>query len=175
MFGRNERALLCVASREYISENARSNFLASPRTRFIYAACGRNHSLLVGSEGRAWLTGANSLGQCGHPPCPKVLTYAPSPCSDRTARYVDGVGVESCIKSLFTWTSTSLYIRCHIQRRLSVSMVMVPVLNIIDSWIDVADGSEAHIDTVREQRRLFVRCHGGGLSQTSIRRKLLKA
>ena len=61
MFGRNERALLGVAGREYISENARSKLLALPKTRFVYAACCRNHSLLVGSGGRAWLTGANSL------------------------------------------------------------------------------------------------------------------
>ena len=52
MFGHNERALLGIAGREYISENARSKLLASPKTRFVYAACGQNHSLLVGSEGQ---------------------------------------------------------------------------------------------------------------------------
>ena len=81
MFGRNERASLGVAGRDYISENAPIKLLAptlpgaSPRTRFVHAACGRNHSLLVGSEGQVWSTGANNLGQCGHPPCPEVLTW----------------------------------------------------------------------------------------------------
>ena len=50
MFGRNERAFLGVAGREYISENARSKLLASPKMRLVYAACGQNCSLLVGSE-----------------------------------------------------------------------------------------------------------------------------
>jgi len=81
MFGRNERASLGVANRDYISENAPLKLLASTlpgasaRTRFVYAACGRNHSLLVGSEGQVWSTGANNLGQCGHPPCPEVPTW----------------------------------------------------------------------------------------------------
>ena len=81
MFGRNERASLGVAGRDYISENAPLKLLASTlpgasaRTRFVSAACGRNHSLLVGSEGQVWSTGANNLGQCGHSPCPEVPTW----------------------------------------------------------------------------------------------------
>lgn len=81
MFGRNERASLGAAGREYISENAPIKLPAStlpgasPKTRFVHAACGRNHSLLIGSEGQVWSTGANNLGQCGHPPCPEVLTW----------------------------------------------------------------------------------------------------
>lgn len=81
MFGRNERASLGVAGREYISENAPLKLLAStlpgasPRTRFVHAACGRNHSILVGSEGQVWSAGANNLGQCGHSPCPEVMTW----------------------------------------------------------------------------------------------------
>jgi len=81
MFGRNERASLGVAGRDYISENAPLKLLASSlpgasaRTRFVHAACGRNHSLLVGSEGQVWSTGANNLGQCGLPPCPEVTTW----------------------------------------------------------------------------------------------------
>lgn len=81
MFGRNERASLGVAGREYISENAPLKLTApvlhgaSPRTRFVHAACGRNHSLLIGSEGQVWSAGANNLGQCGHSPCPEVLTW----------------------------------------------------------------------------------------------------
>ena len=81
MFGRNERASLGVAGREYISENAPLKLLASTlpgasaRTRFVHAACGRNHSLLVGSEGQVWSAGANNLGQCGHSPSPEVPTW----------------------------------------------------------------------------------------------------
>ena len=52
MFGHNGRALLGVIGREYISKNAQSKLLASPKTRFVYAACSQNHGLLVGSEGQ---------------------------------------------------------------------------------------------------------------------------
>ncbi|KAG1842295.1 regulator of chromosome condensation 1/beta-lactamase-inhibitor protein II [Suillus tomentosus] len=37
------------------------------RCRFVQAACGRSHSLLVGDDGQVWSAGANNLGQCGHP------------------------------------------------------------------------------------------------------------
>ena len=81
MFGRNERTSLGVVGREYVSENAPIKLTAaslpgaSPKTRFVYAACGRNHSLLVGSEGQVWSAGANNLGQCGQSPCPEVSTW----------------------------------------------------------------------------------------------------
>ena len=81
MFGRNERSSLGVTGREYVSENAPLKLAAatlpgaSPKTRFVYAACGRNHSLLIGSEGQVWSTGANNLGQCGHSPCPEVQSW----------------------------------------------------------------------------------------------------
>lgn len=81
MFGRNERSSLGVAGREYVSENAPLKLTAatlpgaSPKTRFVHAACGRNHSLLVGSEGQVWSTGANNLGQCGHSPSPEVPSW----------------------------------------------------------------------------------------------------
>ena len=32
-------------------------------TRWVYAACGRNHTLLVGSDGSVWSAGANAYGQ----------------------------------------------------------------------------------------------------------------
>lgn len=32
-------------------------------TRWVHAACGRNHTLLVGSDGSLWSAGANSYGQ----------------------------------------------------------------------------------------------------------------
>ena len=81
MFGRNERSSLGVTGREYISENAPIKLVpatlpgASPKTRLVYAACGRNHSLLIGSEGQVWSAGANNLGQCGHSACPEVPTW----------------------------------------------------------------------------------------------------
>ena len=36
---------------------------ASKGSRFVEAACGRNHTLLVGSDGSLWTVGANNLGQ----------------------------------------------------------------------------------------------------------------
>jgi alpha-tubulin suppressor-like RCC1 family protein len=36
---------------------------AAPGVRFVHAACGRNHTLLVGSCGTLWAAGANTLGQ----------------------------------------------------------------------------------------------------------------
>lgn len=59
------------AGDEYISENAPVKVLptelgADEGTRFVHAACGRNHTLLVGSDGNVWAAGANSLAQvCG--------------------------------------------------------------------------------------------------------------
>ncbi|KAF8888101.1 RCC1/BLIP-II [Infundibulicybe gibba] len=38
-------------------------------------ACGRNHTLLVGSDGNVWTAGANTLGQCGHSVCPEVTSF----------------------------------------------------------------------------------------------------
>jgi alpha-tubulin suppressor-like RCC1 family protein len=81
MFGRNQFSALGVPSVDYISENAPRHLLAttlpgaSPHTRFIHAACGRNHSLLVGSDGQLWTAGVNNLGQCGHSVCPEVSTF----------------------------------------------------------------------------------------------------
>lgn len=38
--------------------------LGAPKgTRFVEAACGRNHTLLIGSDGSLWTAGANNLGQ----------------------------------------------------------------------------------------------------------------
>ncbi|KAH9941975.1 RCC1/BLIP-II [Amylocystis lapponica] len=80
LFGRNERAALGVAGTEVVSENAPRRLTAqqlgaSKETRFVYAACGKNHTLLVGSEGQLWTTGANNAGQCGHPVCPEVTSF----------------------------------------------------------------------------------------------------
>lgn len=32
-------------------------------TKFVHAACGRNHTLLVGSDGSVWSAGVNNVGQ----------------------------------------------------------------------------------------------------------------
>ncbi|KAH9989909.1 regulator of chromosome condensation 1/beta-lactamase-inhibitor protein II [Russula compacta] len=80
MFGRNQPAALGVPGVDAISENAprplrATDLGALPGTTFVNAACGRSHSVLVGSNGRVWTAGLNSLGQCGHPPCPEVSTF----------------------------------------------------------------------------------------------------
>ncbi|KAK2467166.1 hypothetical protein APHAL10511_000715 [Amanita phalloides] len=48
---------------------------ATPSTRIVHAACGRNHTLLVGSDGNVWSAGANAHGQCGHAVCPEVSSF----------------------------------------------------------------------------------------------------
>lgn len=68
LFGRNQPAALGVPGVDTISENAprrlRATDLGAPSgTVFVNAACGRSHSVLVGSNGRVWTTGLNSLGQ----------------------------------------------------------------------------------------------------------------
>jgi alpha-tubulin suppressor-like RCC1 family protein len=68
LFGRNERSALGVGKEEVISENApekleATDLGAAEGTKFVDAACGRNHSLLVGSDGHVWSAGKNDLGQ----------------------------------------------------------------------------------------------------------------
>lgn len=68
LFGRNGSSCLGVSGEEYISENAPrmvkpTDFGAQKGTKFAYAACGRNHTLLVGSDGSVWSAGVNNLGQ----------------------------------------------------------------------------------------------------------------
>ncbi|KZT10189.1 RCC1/BLIP-II [Laetiporus sulphureus 93-53] len=80
LFGRNERAALGCTGMEYISENAPKRLtareLGAPKgTRFVHAACGRNHTLLVGSGGQLWTAGANNHGQCGHPVCSEITSF----------------------------------------------------------------------------------------------------
>lgn len=73
LFGRNGFSCLGVSGEEYISENAprmvKASDLGAPKgTKFVHAACGRNHTLLVGSDGSVWSAGVNNLGQvCGIP------------------------------------------------------------------------------------------------------------
>lgn len=55
-----------------ISENAPQKWrvhedLGAPKgTKIVHAACGRNHSLMVGSNGQVWSMGINTLGQVRH-------------------------------------------------------------------------------------------------------------
>ena len=70
LFGRNGFSALGLpaSTTEYVSENAPKEVKpqdlgAAPGVRFVHAACGRNHTLLVGSCGTVWAAGANTLGQ----------------------------------------------------------------------------------------------------------------
>jgi alpha-tubulin suppressor-like RCC1 family protein len=70
LFGRNGKscALGVPNTIEAISESAPRKLTAlelggTPTTKFVHAACGRNHTLLVGSEGQLWSAGINNLGQ----------------------------------------------------------------------------------------------------------------
>jgi len=72
LFGRNGSSCLGISGEEYISENAprllkASELGAAKGTKFVYAACGRNHTLLVGSDGSVWSAGVNNLGQVRSP------------------------------------------------------------------------------------------------------------
>ncbi|PCH44602.1 RCC1/BLIP-II [Wolfiporia cocos MD-104 SS10] len=80
MFGRSERGALGMAGVDVISENAPRRLtaqeLGAPEgTTFVHAACGRSHTLLVGSGGQLWSAGANTAGQCGHPACAEIAPF----------------------------------------------------------------------------------------------------
>ncbi|XP_006461672.1 hypothetical protein AGABI2DRAFT_193077, partial [Agaricus bisporus var. bisporus H97] len=82
LFGRNGSSCLGTSGpgEEYISENAPrmvrpTDLGAQGDTKFVYAACGRNHTLLVGSDGSVWTAGVNNLGQCGHSLSPEVSAF----------------------------------------------------------------------------------------------------
>lgn len=79
LFGRNGFSCLGVSGEEYISENGprllkASELGAEKGTKFVYAACGRNHTLLVGSDGSVWSAGVNNLGQV-RSSCPLSIIY----------------------------------------------------------------------------------------------------
>ncbi|KAJ7918807.1 regulator of chromosome condensation 1/beta-lactamase-inhibitor protein II [Mycena leptocephala] len=69
LFGRNGSCALGLPNTvDAISESAprrltASELGASATTKFVEAACGRNHTLLVGSDGQLWSAGINTLGQ----------------------------------------------------------------------------------------------------------------
>lgn len=68
LFGRNGFSCLGVEGIDAVSESAplklrASDLGAEDHTRFVDAACGRNHTLLIASDGTCWTAGANNLGQ----------------------------------------------------------------------------------------------------------------
>ncbi|KAJ7594389.1 regulator of chromosome condensation 1/beta-lactamase-inhibitor protein II [Mycena floridula] len=80
IFGRNNYSCLGIVGVEFVSENGpvrlRASELGAPKgTRFVRAACGRNHTILVTSDGNVYTAGVNALGQCGHPPCPEISSF----------------------------------------------------------------------------------------------------
>ncbi|KII83393.1 hypothetical protein PLICRDRAFT_180473 [Plicaturopsis crispa FD-325 SS-3] len=80
LFGRNIPPALGSPKDDAIWEDAPKHLtaedLGAPEgTKFVHAACGRNHALLVGSGGEVWTAGANNLGQCGHPTCAEITDY----------------------------------------------------------------------------------------------------
>ncbi|KAJ7746825.1 regulator of chromosome condensation 1/beta-lactamase-inhibitor protein II [Mycena maculata] len=81
LFGRNGSCALGVPNTvDAISENAPRRLTAAELgapagTQFVHAACGRNHTLLVASDGSLWSAGINTLGQCGQPVAPDVPTF----------------------------------------------------------------------------------------------------
>lgn len=80
LFGRNGFSALGVPDVEYISENAprlvRPTDLNAPiGTKFVHAACGRNHTLLVGDNGTVWAAGQNNLGQVTKVKLYKIISY----------------------------------------------------------------------------------------------------
>ncbi|RXW21784.1 hypothetical protein EST38_g4073 [Candolleomyces aberdarensis] len=84
LFGRNGSSALGLADVEYVSENApfclKPTDIGAPKgTKFVHAACGRNHTVLVGSDGSVWAAGANKDGQCGQAVCPEVSGFKAVP------------------------------------------------------------------------------------------------
>lgn len=68
LFGRNQSCALGISGVDVISENAPwklrpQDLGAAPGTKFVNAACGKAHSILVASDGRVWTAGQNQLGQ----------------------------------------------------------------------------------------------------------------
>ncbi|KAH8826035.1 regulator of chromosome condensation 1/beta-lactamase-inhibitor protein II [Flagelloscypha sp. PMI_526] len=84
LFGRNTHGCLGVNEVE-ISEWAPVRLRVEdlpghyPGSRFVHAATGRYHTLLVASTGEVWACGQNHVGQCGRPPSPIVPFFAKIP------------------------------------------------------------------------------------------------
>ncbi|KZT59067.1 RCC1/BLIP-II protein [Calocera cornea HHB12733] len=74
LFGRNSSSSLGLPASQHPSVSGQTprrllpTSLGAPQgTKFTHAACGRNHSVLVGDDGSVWTAGVNAHGQCGHP------------------------------------------------------------------------------------------------------------
>ncbi|KAG8905221.1 hypothetical protein FRB99_000441 [Tulasnella sp. 403] len=95
LFGRNSNGALGVPSSvASISELAPmklkpSNIGAPAGAKFVNAACGRNHSLLITSDGQVWAAGANNHGQCGQVPCAETAGFKPVPGAWRKSDPID--------------------------------------------------------------------------------------
>lgn len=83
---------------DVISENAPfkvtpQSLGAAENTKFVHAACGRSHTLLVGSEGQVWSSGANNMGQ--------VSLCEEFPCATKcdNTRYWYSAGILSALRS----------------------------------------------------------------------------
>ena len=68
LLGRNERSSLGASVGDVVSENEPIRLtpqdLGAPKgTTFVHAACGRSHTILVGSNGQFWAAGDNKMGQ----------------------------------------------------------------------------------------------------------------
>lgn len=67
LFGRNSNGALGLSSSAVPAVPETTPYKLKPQslggTRFVHAACGRNHSLLVGENGEVWAAGANNVGQ----------------------------------------------------------------------------------------------------------------
>jgi alpha-tubulin suppressor-like RCC1 family protein len=72
LFGRSTPPALGIPPTLFVSEDtpirlSPSELGAPLGTKFVHAACGRAHSLLVGSNGDVWSAGLNTLGQVRQP------------------------------------------------------------------------------------------------------------
>ncbi|KAF8318741.1 RCC1/BLIP-II [Clavulina sp. PMI_390] len=79
LFGRNASSCLGVpfSAEPVISEQAPRVLKPATigATKFVNAACGRSHTLLISDDGEVYSAGNNSLGQCGHSPKSEVTTF----------------------------------------------------------------------------------------------------
>ncbi|KAG8854820.1 hypothetical protein FRB96_007349 [Tulasnella sp. 330] len=81
LFGRNSNGCLGVTSKTaFISETAPRKVTpqkigSEPGTKFVNAACGRNHTLLLSSDGLVWAAGINNFGQCGQSQCAEIDSF----------------------------------------------------------------------------------------------------
>jgi alpha-tubulin suppressor-like RCC1 family protein len=94
LFGRNGFSCLGVSGVDFISESAPrrvravQDLGASKGTKIVHAACGRNHTLLVGSDGSVWSAGANNFGQVGATRFLWIVSFNECPANSAASRCV---------------------------------------------------------------------------------------